>query len=520
MLKTYRYALTSRSGSEALTEVLRSAGIPFLRAPIPSSVRTYYDSFDWRLRKAGLLLFTERRGERLRLFLREARSGLDVVVVDVSDAPRYSNELPRGLIRDRVGALLCERRLLPVACVRCRGESFSVLDEEGKTVLRANVERRRAETGDGEVRLPEDLELSPLRGFDEPLNRVRALIERHLDVEALPGHGLDDALRAADRSPQDYRVRPRPSFAPDEAAGDALRVVFLELLAVVEANEDGMRRDLDPAFLGDMRSAIADSRALLDDSGDILTAPHFAHYRGELDWLLYVTAPAHVLDAELGGLMRCAAACPDGALDRFLAILRARRMDARRDLLQALASQRYRAFKAGWRAALETPDPRWTSGPAGTPLYDAVRHMLRRRLDRCAGHGSRLAPGAPDDVFHALRAEVGRLHCIIEVFGRALRLGDVRRTAGVVGDLVEALDEHHALGGLAATVCAQSASDDAAGKHDRAFQDAIERVTADINACKEAAAKRCVHAYSRLAAGVHQKRLRLAAGEREQETCP
>lgn len=70
MLKTYHYALPGQSGSAALGTALRHAGLSFHRHPIPALHRTYYDTFDWRLYAAGMLLLSEECAGRLRLRLR------------------------------------------------------------------------------------------------------------------------------------------------------------------------------------------------------------------------------------------------------------------------------------------------------------------------------------------------------------------------------------------------------------------------------------------------------------------
>jgi CHAD domain-containing protein len=520
MLKTYHYAVPRQSGSDALTGLLRDAGFLFLRNPGPALDRSYYDSFDWRLYADGLLLFVDNHGARMRMCLRECATGLDLVCVDVTDVPRFAGDLPRGLIHERVAPLLKERRLLEMVALKSRREEFRVLDGEQKTVMRASVESHRVKTGERSVRLLDRMELMPVRGFHEPLRILLSLLESSDDIRELPVNVFEEALHAVDRQPLDYRSRPRLRLQPGQSVGTAARAIFACLLDVVEANEDGVRQDLDSGFLHDMRVAVRRSRTVLGEMKRILSAPHFVHYREELAWLAAVTGPVRDLDVLLEALSEYGewlGAEHRRGLDALRAVVRSRRSVERRALLEALASQRYRALKKGWRALIEADDARWGADAAARPAGEAALAMIERRRDKLIAHGEKLAADSPDEDFHDLRKQVKKLRYLLELFAGAIPAGSARALLHGLKELQKRLGTYQdmsvhraALKGLRESLTAEDGQDEAA-------QQALSLLLDEMRARKRDAAGELIRAFSRFAGAAKKKRFRTRSGERHQE---
>lgn len=447
MLKTYHYALPRQTGSEALADVLRAAGLPFLRTPVSALERRYYDSFDWRLYAANLLLFSDTRGGRARLFLRELDSGFDLVCIDVTDMPCFASEMPRGVMRDRLMPVLKGRRLLPLAHLTGRSDEFRVLDAERKTVMRARVERHRVDTGDRRVRLRERVEVAPVRGFAEPLRAVLPLLERCPGTEMLQDSLFEEALQILDRHPLDYRTRPALSLQRSDAVGAAAREILLHLLEVIEVNEDGVRQDLDPDFLHDLRVALRRTRTLLREMKHTLSAPHFAHYRDEFTWLASITGPVRDLDVQLDASAAYADMLEPTQrqdVEALRGVLRSQRTAERRLLLEGLASARYRSLKKGWRALLETEE-RWAGGEADAPATEAALAMMRHRHERLVAHGEKLDAEASAEDLHAMRRQVKKLRYLIELFDGTLPAARAQSLLAGLKTLQKVLGEHQDL---------------------------------------------------------------------------
>src|ERR1700677_1995532 len=87
--------------------------------------RTWLDSFDWRLHKAGFLLEYVHlpRGGELRLTaVTGSGAGLAPVAVQPvtgwqSSRPHLAYDLPAGPVADRVGSVIAPRAVIPVATI-------------------------------------------------------------------------------------------------------------------------------------------------------------------------------------------------------------------------------------------------------------------------------------------------------------------------------------------------------------------------------------------------------------------
>ncbi len=418
--KRYQYALPRHSNGNELAESLRREGLD-LRTQSPVGVeRIFLDSFDWRLYRAGLLLFADQAGARRRLTLRGLGDELDLVSTGIKDDPRFGADLPDGVMRRRVAPALGGRRLLPQSRLLVRLRDFHVLDDEGKTVARLCIEQHRVCRDDGAPRrLRDRLALIPVRGYDDWLTRLRGIFEESLAWDRLQAPVLDEALTALGRRPLDYRPKPSRDFDPRLPVGEAARQLLSDLFLVIEANEEGVRHDLDVEFLHDLRVAIRRSRALLAQMKDVLSTPQFVHYRNEFAWLGTMTGPVRDLDVHLAGFPRYAAWAGERANDLapLQALLRRERSLERRRLLELLASPRYRNLKSGWRRLLDSEaGPEWTDGDAGIAVSLASAAMIRDRHDKVLKRGARIDAGSPDADFHELRKDCKKLRYTMEFF--------------------------------------------------------------------------------------------------------
>ena len=103
--------------------------------------RTWLDTFDWRLYRAGLMLEFEqaRRGGRLLL---SRADGTPQAEQPVTGWPprRPALDLPPGPVRDRIMVLIRPRALLPIVRASSTVSLTRLLNADGKTVARLVAE--------------------------------------------------------------------------------------------------------------------------------------------------------------------------------------------------------------------------------------------------------------------------------------------------------------------------------------------------------------------------------------------
>jgi CHAD domain-containing protein len=512
--KRYQYALPRRSNSHELADLLHREGLTVSVLPAMDIERSFHDSFDWRLYAADLLLFIDHAGSRRRLILRSLANGLDIVSVDVDEDPRFAAELPDGVLRQRVAPLLAPRRLLEQARLRTRSRFLHVLDDDDKTVARLCIERNSVYRDEGRPRrLRDRVAVIPVQGFDDWLERLRGVFEQTLAWERIQAPVLGEALTALGRRPLDYSAKPSRQFDPRLPAGLAARALLSDLFGVIEANEEGVRHDLDVEFLHDLRVATRRTRTLLGQMKKLLSSPRFIHFRNEFAWFGRMTGPVRDLDVHLIEFPRYAAwagAERAGDLAPLLALLRRRRSDERRRLLEVLASPRYRNLKSSWRRLLDNDTgAEWTAGEAGLPVSVTVADIIRKRHDKVLKRGRRLDTSSPDGEFHELRKECKKLRYVMELFSGQFPRSGIRQLIKALKGLQDNLGEFQDLCVHRESLLHYSEAlqtDEAAGER------CVEAIAAVIDGIE--ARKRAVHgdfagAFRRFADASERKRTRL-----------
>jgi CHAD domain-containing protein len=414
--------------------------------------RTWLDTFDWRLYRAGLLLehVAMHRGGELRLTARPdlvpgAGAALALArPLAVQPAagwrparPLLAGDLPPGPVTDRVAGVIGPRALLPLVTVSTRVTVTRLLNEDAKTVARLVAEYPAvagAPAGDA-GRLAPRLAIAEVRGYPGAARRAARI------VATVPGFAppradlFTEALAARGRRPGDYGGKIGAEITSAMPSRQAVAVVALRLLDMAEANVPGILRDTDTEFLHDFRVAVRRTRALLKLFGDELGLPAgTARFAAEFKWLGDVTTPVRDLDVHLLGFedmaRRLRAAKPDDLVPLRDYVLGSRAREYR-VLARALRSPRFRDLTRQWRDALA---PAVMAGhpavTAGCPAVAAGR--TRKAFLKVARLGAAITPDSPHESLHSLRKRCKELRYALEFFAP---LYDPGRYGEVIADL-------------------------------------------------------------------------------------
>jgi CHAD domain-containing protein len=402
-----RELVAPRNVASALAAALgndgRAAGPP---APQPVPLRrTWLDTFDWRLHRAGLEL------EQVELngtttFELTGDHGLTASSASPVEWPAPAAVLPAGPLRERVAGVAGIRSLIETACFEGSRTTWPVLDDDAKTVARLHVD---APVGDT---MPARVTVTPLRGYDrEAADAVRALAV--LDgVAAAPASCYDECLAAGGRGRAGSRG---PAITAEMPAAAAVAGVLRGFLATVEANVPGVLADIDTEFLHDLRVAVRRTRATVKQAGAVLPAA-LEPFAAELKWLGDATTPTRDLDVYLLGVpamaKRLRAARPV-ELDAFRAHLAERRAEAFAQLTTDLRAARFESLLACWRDVATVDPGELAPGPSAAEFGAAC---LRRAHRRVVKLGSAITPWTPAEQLHELRKRCKELRYLLEIF--------------------------------------------------------------------------------------------------------
>jgi CHAD domain-containing protein len=424
------YALGRGASQRTLVALLREEAV--LRAlPRQSLELTYYETFDWRLHRHGLRLFTQEDAGETVLALRPLTDGAGQVL-RLHKIPSFAADLPAGPLRARLEAVTDVRRILPVVRVEARSRGYAVLDDEQKTVVRLFFEHARARDPaalEQSVALARTLRVVLVAGYRKECAAVLSRLGGRPGVSVVSGDLAERALAALGRAPQERSGGLRCALDPDAPIGAAFLVLHGELFAAMRANERGIRQDLDTEHLHDFRVALRRTRLLHRIFRDELAGTALDTLAPGFKWLRKVSNPTRDLDVHLLELRRQAQALP-GEADALLpleTLLRERRREEWKKLVTALESVDYAELEVATAALLDPPPTEAAARIAktGPPLGPWASLHLAKAWRRLRKHAKRIDHDSPDARLHELRLDGKRLRYLLEFFRSLYPSGEV-----------------------------------------------------------------------------------------------
>ena len=437
--------------------------------------RTWLDTFDWRLYRAGLMLEFEqaRRGGRLLLSKADGTPQAEQPVTGWSPR-RPSLDLAAGPVRDRIIVLTSPRALLPIVKAASTVSVMRLLNADGKTVARLVTEHLTVSgTAVGTAlgitgELPPRLAVTEVRGYPGQARKAASLLAAAPGISHASQSVFTAALTALGRHPADYTSGVEAEITATMPASVAVARLLLRLLDTLELNVDGVLRDIDTEFLHDLRVAVRRTRSAIKLLGGVLPADLARQYGAEFKWLGDLTTPTRDLDVHLLGFGAMAeqliAASPADLepLRVFLARHRAREF---RRLAAALRGPRFRAITDDWRKALleirDAPAKRRREPTAAELALRTTGHAFRR----IAAHGARITPASAPESLHDLRKRAKELRYLLEFFAPlhdpvAYRkvVGDLKSLQDCLGDFQDSQVQREEIHALADAIMAERAA--------------------------------------------------------------
>ena len=429
--------------------------------------RTWLDTFDWRLYKAGLTLRFEqaRRGGLLVLSKADGTPQAEQPVTRWPRRPGLAEDLPPGPVRDRILVLTSPRALLPIVKATSTVSVNRLLNADGKTVARliedhVTVTAPTPTTAGGTTaELPPRLAVAEVRGYPSQARKAAGLLASVPGVSHASQSVFIAALTALGRHPADYTSGVDAEITATMPAPVAVARLLLRLLDTVELNVDGVLRDIDTEFLHDLRVAVRRTRSAIKLLGAVLPADLAEHFKVEFKWLGDVTTPVRDLDVHLLGFdaltEQLVAASPDD-LEPLRAFLVRRRAREFRRLAAALRGPRFRAITDDWRKALlelrDVDGPR-RRRPTAVALARAATGKAFRRI---AAQGGSIASDSPPEALHDLRKRAKELRYLLEFFAPlhdqvAYRkvLSDLKQLQDCLGEFQDSEVQRHEIRDLA-----------------------------------------------------------------------
>jgi CHAD domain-containing protein len=435
-----------RTHVDALAAALGATGFTLSTSDTTSGPlrRTWLDTFDWRLHRAGLELEQIEVNGATTIELR----GSDDHRVTVTGTapigwPASAAVLPAGPVRERVAAVAGIRALVETACFEGARSTLRLLDDECKTIARLHVDTPTADGTSARI------SIIPLRGYGREVGRAAVVLSSVNGVSVPPTSCYEQCLAAAGRYLDDGLLRPGAAVTAAMPASVAVAGVLRMFLSAAEANVPGVIADVDTEFLHDLRVAVRRARSTVKLAGAALpcvappgdTPSTVEQLAAGLKWLGDATTPTRDLDVYLLSVPRLAEglhAARASDLDAFHEHLATRRAEMFARLVGDLRSARFAAVVARWRAA-SSPDP--DRVPPAPTAAEFGATCLRRAHRRVLRLGSTITSSSPPALLHALRKRCKELRYLLEIFEQVEPRRSRKRVLPVLKTLQECLGE-------------------------------------------------------------------------------
>lgn len=401
------------------------------------AVKTFYDSFDWRLYNANL--WCEFNQAKTFSYLNLINSETKQVVsgVNLEKVPTFATELSDTGLVQQLQPLLEIRALLPVACLNLQIYQINVLNKDEKTVARLTIEEYEA--------VKHRLTLKPMKGYDKAAEKLSEFLLATMALKVAEKPLLMSALKAQGRKAGDYSSKFTLKLEPELPAHQAVKAIYKELLQTLKLNEQGTIAAIDSEFLHDFRVAVRRTRTGLSLLKKVLPTQITDSYSQYFSWLGEITSLTRDLDVYLLHFPDYQACLPEamrGDIEPLRAFLQHEQTAAQKELALQLKSKQYLTPLINWEQYL-TQSVEATVSPkvANVSIKQLADLKIWKAYLRVIKQGFAITEHSPATALHDLRKTCKKLRYLLEFFQSLYAPAQIKTAIKVLKELQELLGD-------------------------------------------------------------------------------
>ncbi|MBK8816917.1 MAG: CHAD domain-containing protein [Methylococcaceae bacterium] len=375
-------------------------------------LKTFYDSFDWRLYRNNLICEFNRSRQTSIFTLTEKKSGEIAASSILFDVPSFSKQFNPGKVRQILEPLLEMRALLTVSTLECEAYQIFVHNEDDKIVLRLLIEEFQL--------LNSRVTIYPVKGYDKIAAQVNELLIKKMDAKLSEKPVMLEALRLQGRRPKDYSSKLEILLTPEMQADAACKLIFSNLLRTIKVNEQGAIGDIDSEFLHDFRVAVRRTRTALGQVKTLLPEDLVSRYKVFFSWLGKITCESRDLDVYLLNFDKYKKKLPPDirqSLNPLNNFLLQKKQKSHKELAKKLRSSKYLTMLTEWEQYLSSNSP-IVSAETIMPL--SVKQFADNRIwkayKQVIKQGEVIDKDSRPEALHQLRKTCKKLRYLIEFF--------------------------------------------------------------------------------------------------------
>jgi len=376
------------------------------------SIRTYYDSFDWRLYSNDITCELNRSKSASSLTLTNLKTGLVIASTELDEVPKFSKQFPPGAVRSTLEPILEIRALLPVCTLNYESYHLNIINKDEKIVVRLLIEEHEL--------LNNRLVLQPVKGYDKAAKHIVEILTTKLGLMPTDKPVLLAALRLQGRRPLEYSSKLNINLDPTMRADIATKYIYSHLLKAIKNNEQGTIDDTDSEFLHDFRVAVRRTRSGLSQIKSVLPDNICSPYAEFFSWLGQITGPTRDLDVYLLNFEHYKSCLPASIredLNPLHDFLLAKKKKAYKELATKLQSTKYKTTLSEWEQYLKKPS---FKKPIEQNAHLTIKELADKRIwkvfNRVLHEGDAINRESPAEALHTLRKTCKKLRYLMEFF--------------------------------------------------------------------------------------------------------
>ncbi len=410
--------------------------------------RVFYDTFDWRLYKNGSKLEGHDDGKSLRIYWQADKDGKLKIQLGLKKVPRLAADLPASEFRQQLTSVISVRELLPRIKLRIKRQSFAVLDNNNKIVVRLHLDEYWYNTAKLRAAsvLTRRLTLKAVKGYAKDYQRLAAFLA-DMPLQTTQDNVMELALIASGISTGEYSTRLNLRLDPDMPDAQAVKKILLRLLEIMQQNTSGTIKGRDTEFMHDYRVVIKKIRVALKQANTVHPQEISTQYKSFFSQLGKLTNPVRDLDVFLLQLQNYQVDLEQSSwtqlqpLRQYLLLSRA---EAQKQLIAELKSSQYRDHIKQWRDYLEQSEMD-DSAPdkLDGATYKLADELIWRVNQEILVKGKSITRNSSAETLHELRKYFKHLRYLIEFFRSLYPAVSLRVLIETLIDVQDSLGEYN-----------------------------------------------------------------------------
>ena len=401
------------------------------------AVKTFYDSFDWRLYNANLLCEFNQSRDFSYLSLINKDTEQVVVRTNLEKIPAFIAELADNPLAQQLMPILEMRALLPVTSLNLQVYQISIFNKDEKTVARLTIEEYES--------LNYRLVLKPVKGYSKIAARLSQFLTNSMGLNPTGKPLLIAALKNQGRKPADYSSKLNLKLEPDLSAHQAVKMIYKTLLQAIKLNEQGTINAIDTEFLHDFRVAVRRTRTGLTQLKTTLPPEITKRYGKYFAWLAQITSATRDLDVYLLNFADYKASLPEvmqNDIEPLREFLQGKQLASQKELALQLNSKQYLTNLIDWEQYLKLP-VELTVNPdlANLSVKQLADFRIWKVYRQVIKQGSAINDQSAATALHELRKTCKKLRYLLEFFQSLYPASEIKTLIKSLKELQEVLGD-------------------------------------------------------------------------------